>query len=347
MGATAAVPYQMRPLQETAQPRSPNRRDAPRVASGDSPVPRFPSRPRGDLRPRGHASPSLPSRRRGRDSAASNSSALHTCVEVTPGLLVSQRDVTHLLERVSSPTGQVVASQLGSYLEAEGIFARPEEVEEMIRMLGPGNGPADTRDQEGAVLDLPTAAPGRDRRATAEGAGAVAGTDDDALWAAFLNRCFAVGEGAVRGGVIEAGAVSAREAYVMLALPAITLLDMCSAPSGSANATVAGVMFATGFSISAETAPTRWRSVVAAVGEASQRLWEAEVHDPTFRAKLRLACAADPEDAAPSPFEGDGEGATALTAVKGLLMSAAVSLTQTERFRESFEGVLELIEATM
>ena len=52
--------------------------------------------------------------------------------------------------------------------------------------------------------------------------------------------------------------------------------------------------------------------------------------------------AADPEEGA--SFD-DPVGDAALTRFAGLLQNAATALTQTDAFRDSFEGVLALIDA--
>jgi hypothetical protein len=82
-------------------------------------------------------------------------------------------------------------------------------------------------------------------------------------------------------------------------------------------------------------APLPWSQIFLDIREVRDACSDAELVS-----KLKLACAADPDGGG---YEDEFE--PEVTRLRGLLQSAATTLTQTIQFRSTYEGVLDLIEA--
>ena len=152
------------------------------------------------------------------------------------------------------------------------------------------------------------------------------------IWQAFFNRSFLIGEQSCRSGVLPPSAVEQRESWVFLALPALTLLEVCAEPVGPDGSLVLGP----GMHV-ANNAAHPWDKVFVDLCEV-----RAACSDNALVSKLRLACAADPDGGG---YEDDFE--VEVTRLRGLLQSAATALTQTNEFRSNYEGVLDLVEAVV
>ena len=177
------------------------------------------------------------------------------------------------------------------------------------------------------------------------------------IWSAFLNRCFQVGEAACKDKILDGEAIQQRESFVFLALPALTLLDIVVRTLSSAGVSdgrgesrgnargpsPTSLSFAPGLHVDAASLAADgadWFPVVASLLELQAALPSAEAADATLRGRLRLALCADPEEGVSFHDATDA----AVTRFSGMLQNAATLLTQTDTFRDSFEGVLDLID---
>ena len=255
-------------------------------------------------------------------------SALQTALGQSESLQIHETDVRGILERISSPTGEVNSNELLVFLREEGLAANNEEVEEMISML----------DEEPRGLgDATIPAPAASRAQLGDSERQPCGEAE--LWQAFLDRSFAVGEQRVLDGVLERAAIEQRESYIFLALPALVFLDMIEETARRHRVEPDVISFGSNMAVTGSTCPPSWSSVVSTLVDVRTAL-NAAVDDPTLVGRLRLACAADPSEGG---LFDDNE--PTLTRLRGLLEAAATKLTQTDRFRGTFEGVFVLIEA--
>ena len=110
------------------------------------------------------------------------------------------------------------------------------------------------------------------------------------LWQAFTNRAFEVTENACREKLLDAEAIAQREAFIFLAVPALTLLDVV-VRSGANGGDAATVAFSRSTRVGAATVPGggEWQPVVAALLEVAAQMPAAEAADKTLRQRLRLA----------------------------------------------------------
>lgn len=310
-----------------------------------------------------------------------------------PGVLVSEEDVEQLLSSLSDGSGHITVPALEQYLHAEGLMASREECAEMLRMLNHHDMSGAMVDDDGYIEALGATFRNRGDAEAAQALmtavfteGPLLVDDDDdnvslrtleyadveeierkvrereqqleafhaSLWQAFLNRSFQVGESCCRDKLLDVEAVQMREAFIFLALPALTLLDivarsiMVNSSSVADDATLdtlpeeeaPTLLFAPGLGVSADTACGDWEDVVATLLQLLAALPVAEAADPTLRQRLRLALAADPEEGASFDEASDAS----LTRFSGMLQNAATALSQTDTFRDSFEGVLDLVD---
>jgi len=288
----------------------------------------------------------------------------------------SSHEVVSLLQNIS-PAQPVDTNSLADYLRSEGVEANSDEVDEMIRMLDPelnslveftsSNQIGDTRTEDESLArrlafeyarersemrdinrrissvtrnnhssiilsstSVPTAAvESRNRHPCPSRESLDVGSQ---IWQALFNKSFLVGEVACRCGVLPASAVEQRESWVFLALPALTLLEVCAEPAGPDGSLALGP----GLNVSTN-AGHPWSQVFIDLREVREACSEK-----ALVSKLKLACAADPDGGG---YEDDFE--VEVTRLRGLLQSAATTLTQTNEFRSNYEGVLDLIEAVV
>jgi len=296
-------------------------------------------------------------------------------LEIAPNLFASESELRATLPLVSDSSGNISVPSLMEYLFREGLEPTAEEAAEMIRMLKPEEvigllhpgepidphaGRSDgtsvrqnfvgiregytiRRDTEGAQSPLQQDYAAYRSQFSPEGSqpssdDGIAQSEARALntrmWQAFLDRSFIVGEASCREGVLELEALEQREAYIFLGLPALTFLDMISgSPDGK-------VSFGPGFCVSWSRAPPGWRPIIESLEAAGRKLRLAETTDPTLAARLRLSCAADPDEGAEF---NEGRVDDILTQLRGGLQSSATLLTQIDTFKDTYEGVIELI----
>jgi hypothetical protein len=273
-----------------------------------------------------------------------------------PGLFVSEIEAVALISRITGPRGLVDETLLLRYLRSEGISASISEVREMIRMLGEKNVPslpshhsttsANHRDSfllasapprweeedEEEGRSNPSQGPRRNLTIVHD-----ARSLSDDLWALFLNRSFIVGEAACREKFLEAGAIEQREAFIFLAIPCVTFLDIIM------TSQLGEVNFGPGRSLTLDQSPPDWKPIIQSLVEAGSGIKTFQSQDVTFISKLKLALSADPVEGI--SFEDTSDAP--LTRIRGLLQGAATTLTQTERFRETYEHVFGLIDSVM
>lgn len=260
------------------------------------------------------------------------------------GMLVSRADAEALLSQVAGDDGEVSRAKLLRYLHAQGLPANQDEVEEMIKMLSPSDSNDDAlpaaSNAHSATLDATSAESASSSQAfgSESGVNSAEQSLDDELWQAFLNRSFTVGEAMLSQGLLEREAIEQREAFVFVALPALTFLDVVINDQSNGES----ISFGRGVSVSPSSAPPEWQPIITSLCHARRLLLGATSSDATLVNRLRLSCAADPEEG----YAFDDATADAdLTQIRGQLQSAATAATQTDRFKENYESVFELISS--
>jgi hypothetical protein len=283
-------------------------------------------------------------------------------VELAPGFSVTQSEVKMMVDLVANEEGKVSVSRLSEYLSSEGLEASEDDVKEMLRML-PSSWVS--------IADVQSIA-SEEQEANTYGVDYSYETDtytaeepyvpkiyhdvdsaprklQELVWKHFLNRAFAVGDMALQEHVLEASAVEQREVYVFIAIPSLTFLDLITSASDSAfnddddgDRHLDYIQFGEGAAVSLETCPGEWKGPLKDMLAARLDLHQSQRTDPTLTERLKLALAADPDEGI-SFDDRDVDGP--INRIRGLLQSAATAITQTSQFRDTFETVLDLLEA--
>lgn len=279
-------------------------------------------------------------------------------VELVPGFSVTKSEVSMMVDLVSDNDGLVSVSRLSTYLASEGLDASDEDIKEMLRMLPSSwitatdatNLVEEEEQQNTYGVDysheMDTYTPQEPYEPKIyHDVNSPSRKVQELVWKSFLNRSFAVGDISIQEHILEASAIEQRESYVFIAIPALTFLDLITTPNDFDNPLSLNqeyLKFGDDAIISINSCPGEWKLPLKSILDARFDLYQSEKSDNTLRSRLKLALAADPDEGI--SFD-DREEDGPINRIRGKLQGAATAITQTSQFRDTFESVLDLLEA--